>query len=173
MTLEQIVGNIKNALEKVVVSEDLPVYLASTEEMLSVNDFNVFNINPENEIQEIMTQKLMLQRNITQKVDNIYLFKLNLKRGMHAISFTNSVFYDNQNKTLPIGQDLSTKILVDMSKLELDLEEEKVFHLVEFEDEKDDFSEISIKTIHVMKYEELAKRDSKEISGVLKENKEN
>ena len=60
-----------------------------------------------------------------------------------------------------------------MSKLELDLEEEKVFHLVEFEDEKDDFSEISIKTIHVMKYEELAKRDSKEISGVLKENKEN
>ena len=57
MTLEQIVGNIKNALEKVVVSEDLPVYLASTEEMLSVNDFNVFNINPENEIQEIMTQK--------------------------------------------------------------------------------------------------------------------
>ena len=173
MTLEQIVGNIKNALEKVVVSEDLPVYLASTEEMLSVNDFNVFNINPENEIQEIMTQKLMLQRNITQKVDNIYLFKLNLKRGMHAISFTNSVFYDNQNKTLPIGQDLSTKILVDMSKLELDLEEEKVFHLVEFEDEKDDFSEISIKTIHVMKYEELAKRASKEISGVLKENKEN
>lgn len=173
MTLEQIVGNIKNALEKVVVSEDLPVYLASTEEMLSVNDFNVFNINPEKEIQEIMTQKLMLQRNITQKVDNIYLFKLNLKRGMHAISFTNSVFYDNQNKTLPIGQDLSTKILVDMSKLELDLEEEKVFHLVEFEDEKDDFSEISIKTIHVMKYEELAKRASKEISGVLKENKEN
>ena len=173
MTLEQIVGNIKNALEKVVVSEDLPVYLASTEEMLSVNDFNVFNINPENEIQEIMTQKLMLQRNITQKVDNIYLFKLNLKRGMHAISFTNSVFYDNQNKTLPVGQDLSTKILVDMSKLELDLEEEKVFHLIEFEDEKDDFSEISIKTIHVMKYEELAKQDSKEIHEKVKESKEN
>lgn len=173
MTLEQIVGNIKNALEKVVVSEDLPVYLASTEEMLSVNDFNVFNINPENEIQEIMTQKLMLQRNITQRVDNIYLFKLNLKRGMHAISFTNSVFYDNQNKTLPVGQDLSTKILVDMSKLELDLEEEKVFHLIEFEDEKDDFSEISIKTIHVMKYEELAKQDSKEIHEKVKESKEN
>ena len=173
MTLEQIVGNIKNALEKVVVSEDLPVYLASTEEMLSVNDFNVFNINPENEIQEIMTQKLILQRNITQKVDNIYLFKLNLKRGMHAISFTNSVFYDNQNKTLPIGQDLSTKILVDMSKLELDLKEEEVFHLVEFEDEKDDFSEISIKTIHVMKYEEVAKQDSKENPEEIKESKEN
>ena len=173
MTLEQIVGNIKNALEKVVVSEDLPVYLASTEEMLSVNDFNVFNINPENEIQGIMTQKLMLQKNITQRVDNIYLFKLNLKRGMHAISFTNSVFYDNQNKTLPVGQDLSTKILVDMSKLELDLEEEKVFHLIEFEDEKDDFSEISIKTIHVMKYEELAKQDSKEIHEKVKESKEN
>ena len=173
MTLEQIVGNIKNALEKVVVSEDLPVYLASTEEMLSVNDFNVFNINPENEIQGIMTQKLMLQKNITQRVDNIYLFKLNLKRGMHAISFTNSVFYDNQNKTLPVGQDLSTKILVDMSKLELDLEEEKVFHLIEFEDEKDDFSEISIKTIHVMKYEELEKQDSKEIHEKVKESKEN
>ncbi len=158
MTLEQIVENIKNALDKVVVSEDLPVYLASTENMLSVNNFNVFNINPENEIQEIMTQKLMLQKNITKKVDNIYLFKLNLKRGMHAISFTNSIFYDNQNKTLPIGQDLSTKILVDMSKLKLNLKEEKAFHLVEFEDEKDDFSEISIKTIHVMKYEKIEEK---------------
>ena len=173
MTLEQIVENIKNALEKVVVSEDLPVYLASTEESLSVNDFNVFNINPENEIQDIMTQKLVLQRNITQRLDDIYLFKLNLKRGMHAVSFTNSVFYDNQNKTLPIGQDLSTKILVDMSKLDFDLKEEEIFHLVEFEDEKDDFSEIFVKTIHVMKYEEIVEQDSNESTKKMKETKEN
>ena len=149
MTLEQIVENIKNALDKVVVSEDLPVYLASTENMLSVNNFNVFNINPENEIQEIMTQKLMLQKNITKKVDNIYLFKLNLKRGMHAISFTNSIFYDNQNKTLPVGQDLSTKILVDISKLELKLKEKSSFKIVEFENKNDDFSKIEVKTINI------------------------
>ena len=31
------------------------------------------------------------------------------------------IFYDNQNKTLPIGQDISSKILVDLSKVDLKL----------------------------------------------------
>lgn len=153
MTLEQIVESIKKALEKVVVSEDLPVYKASIDDTLQTNEFNVFNINPENEIQEAMKQDVLSQKALTSKKHDIYLFKLNLKRGTHAISFTNSVFYDNQNKTLPEGQDLSTKILVDISNLDLELKEENVFHCIEFENEKDDFSEIVIKRIHVINYE--------------------
>lgn len=84
MTLEQIVESIKKALEKVVVSEDLPVYKASIDDTLQTNEFNVFNINPENEIQEAMKQDVLSQKALTSKKHDIYLFKLNLKRGTHA-----------------------------------------------------------------------------------------
>ena len=80
----------------------------------------------------------------------MYIF---LKKGNNAISYTNNIFYDNQNKTLPIGQDLSTKILVDMTKLFLTLKENTSFKIVEFENEKDDFSKIVIKTINVFEYD--------------------
>ena len=69
------------------------------------------------------------------------------------MSFTNCIFYDNQNKTLPIGQDLSTKILVDISKLDMKLKEKYSFQIVDFEKENDDFSDIKIKTIQVFEYE--------------------
>ena len=64
----------------------------------------------------------------------------------------NIIFYDNQNKTLPLGQDLSTKILVDTSKLELKLKGKKEFHIVNFEEKDNDFSNINIKTIEVCEY---------------------
>ena len=44
---------------------------------------------------------------------------------------------------------MSTKILVDISKLELKLKEKKTFKIVEFENKNDDFSKIEIKTINV------------------------
>ena len=80
------------------------------------------------------------------------------RSGSNAISYTNCIFYDNQNKTLPVGQDLSTKILVDISKLQLDLKNKTSFKMVEFENEKDDFSEINIKTVTVFEYDALIKK---------------
>ena len=101
LALEKIVGNIKNALEKVVVVDDLPIYKAIADEELKKNNFNLFNINEELEMNDI----------IEKDEDKINLYKINLKKGINAISYTNIIFYDNQNKTLPVGQDLSSKIL--------------------------------------------------------------
>ena len=142
MTLQKIVENIDKALQKIEIQEDIPVYKAQLEEKLDAQNINIFNINPEEEIKEI----------IKSDKNKIYLYKINLKQGTKAISYTNSIFYDNQNKTLPLGQDLSTKILIDVSKLQLNLENKKSFKIVEFEDEKDDFSKTNVKTIHVFEY---------------------
>ena len=76
-----------------------------------------------------------------------------MKEGTNTIGYTNIIFYDNQNKTLPIGQDLSTKILIDVSKLKLKLQSKTVFKMVDFEDEKDDFSKINIKNIQLLEYD--------------------
>lgn len=143
LALEKVIENIKIALGKVTISEDLPVYKAMPNKLLDEKEINVFNINPEVEMREA----------IKQNESQINFYKINLKKGANAISFTNSIFYDNQNKTLPIGQDLSTKILVDVSKLDLDLKKKSSFKIVEFEEEKDDFSAIVLKNIQVFEYD--------------------
>ena len=143
LSLEKAIENIKKALEEIIIPEELPVYMITKETSLDAKKLNVFNINPEKEIEE----------NITKKETKLNLFKLNLKEKANAISFTNSVFYDNQNKTLPVGQDLSTKILVDLSRLKLKVKNKSKFKIVQFEDKNDDFSKVNIKTVQVTEYD--------------------
>lgn len=143
LALEKVIENVKTALEKVIVSEDLPVYRAMQDKLLDDKEINVFDINPEAEMKTA----------IKQGSSKINFYKIHLKQGTNAISFTNCIFYDNQNKTLPIGQDLSTKILVDISRMNMELKKKSSFRMVDFEKENDDFSPVTIKTINVFEYE--------------------
>ncbi len=143
LSLENVISNVKKALGKVVIPENLPVYKAIVDDKLDDRMFNIFNINPENEIAEA----------IKREGSKVNFYKLNLKEGSNAISFTNCIFYDNQNKTLPIGQDLSTKMLVDVSNLVLKLKSKNTFKIAELEDEKDDFSKINVKTVTVFEFD--------------------
>ena len=143
LTLEQIIAKIKSSLENVQIEEDLPVYKASEEDELNKNEINVFNINPVLEVEETLNKK----------VKDINLFKINLSGKTNCIPYTNIVFYDNQNKTLPVGMDLSTKILVDLNKLELNSQNEFSFNVINFENDEDEFSKISIDKINVIEYE--------------------
>ena len=141
LSLEKVIENIKKALKEITVVDDLPVYMLSDEKIDDKN-INIFNINPKNEILKLSEQK---------GKSNFY--KINLKQGSNAISFTNCIFYDNQNKTLPLGQNLSTRIMVDVSKLDLKLVNKTNFKVVQFEDEKDEFSKIIVKQIDVYEYD--------------------
>ena len=139
LALENVISNVKTALTKVEIPEDISVYKIIPDDKIDDRKINVFDINSRNEISS----------NIKNENNKFNFYKINLKQGANAISFTNSIFYDNQNKTLPVGQDLSTKILVDISKLELKLKEKKTFKIVEFENKNDDFSKIEVKTINI------------------------
>ena len=141
LIIQMIIKNIMNALEKGVIPESLPVYKAIEDDELNNKEFNVFNINPESEIREAM--KL--------KVSKINLYKIAIPEGTKGIGFTNIVFYDNKNRTLPVGMDLSTKMLIDISKLNLNVISEKSFKIANLED--DDFSDINIKDVNVFEYE--------------------
>lgn len=148
MSLENIISNIKSALNKTVVTEKLPVYKAIVEEKLDEKQINIFNINPENEIANA----------IKNEKNKINFYKINLPEGANAVSYTNCIFYDNQNKTLPEGQDLSTNILIDITKLDLELTNKTKFKIAEAEDNKDDFSPINIKTINVFEFDAKIKK---------------
>ena len=143
LTLQTIVQNISKALSKGIIPESLSIYKAINGEKLNNKEINVFNINPEKEIEEALRNN----------GDSINLYKINVKEGTKGIGFTNIIFYDNQNKTLPIGMDLSTKLIIDTSKLHFRLLNKKSFNICEFEDESNDFSDINIKEVNVFEYE--------------------
>ena len=142
LALEKVIENVRTALEKVVLVEDLPVYKAIYDDKLEPQNINLFDINEETEMNKI----------IEQKGNKINLYRLGLKKGTNAISYTNIIFYDNLNKTLPLGQDLSTNILIDTTKLDMKLDKETEFKMVQFEDKNDDFSKINIKTVKVHEF---------------------
>ena len=143
LSLQIIFQNLVKALENGIIPDSLPVYKATDNEELESQDFNIFNINPENEMKEA----------VKNNGDKINLYKLNVQEGTKGIGFTNIIFYDNKNKTLPIGMDLSTKLLVDISKMNLNLLNKKSFKVVDIENEEDDFSYVSIKDVNVFEYE--------------------
>lgn len=155
LVLQSIIQNITKALEKGVIPESLPVYKAINENILNNKGINVFNINPENEMKEASMAY----------GSNINLYKLHIKEGTKGIGFTNIIFYDNQNKTLPVGMDLSTKMIVDTSKLHLKMLDQKSFNIMSFDNEQDDFSDFEIKKVTVFDYDivdlaELEQQDS-------------
>ena len=143
LSLQMVIQRIVKALEKGVIPEKLPVYKAINDGNLNNKELNVFNINPEKEMQEAV------------KVDGnkINLYKLNVKEGTNGIAFTNIIFYDNQNKTLPLGMDLSTKMIIDTTKLHFKLLNKKSFNVMSFEDENNDFTDVNVKGVDVFEYQ--------------------
>ena len=87
--LDDIIKNIKEGLKKTHSNQDIIVYKAITEE-INLDKFNIFNLNPEKEI------KKAVKENSTK----INLYKINVSKDANIIAYTNSVFYDNQNRTL-------------------------------------------------------------------------
>ena len=137
--IDDIIKNIREALKKIYTTQEITLYKAMGEE-IDLNKFNVFNLNPEKDIKKA----------IKESSSKINLYKINVSKDANIIAYTNSVFYDNQNRTLPIGMDLSTNVLIDSSKIELiSSKPMKTFKIVTFEDEKNELSKIKVKTVNV------------------------
>ena len=86
-----------------------------------VNQQRVFDYNSIRQID---------QKSETEKDVKINLYKMNFAKGVKAIAFSNCVYFDNQNKTLPIGMDKDTRLLAKISDTDLHLENKKVVFTV-------------------------------------------
>ena len=135
-----VIKDIKSAIKKNSLKEDTYVYKASLEK-LELDTLEAVSLDVEEEL------KQFLEDDRTKK--KIYLYKIKLPKGTNYIAFTNIIFFDNKNMTLPVGMDLSSKILVDLSKLNISEENIKSLNKIQFEDEEDDFSKIIIKNIEL------------------------
>ena len=80
--------------------------------------------------------------------ETLILNRINIKEGMNAIFYSNIMFYDNLNQTLPLGMDISTQMLFNMKEYEFKLVSRKDFNMNFLENEFQN----EIKTIQVYEY---------------------
>ena len=142
LSLEKVLTNIKSALEKEKMTEEIPVYKAQIDERIQKNTLQLFDVDAQKEMQKLLDSDST----------KLYFYKINLTEGTSAIGITNSVLYDNQNKTLPLGMDLSTQFLVDIGKLPLVLKKKSVYKLVDLNKE-DEFADAKLRSICLLEYE--------------------
>ena len=131
ITLEDFIDNVRNylklikeVLNKIKTNSNLSIYKLSNKK-IELENLNIFNINPKNEFKDVDFSKSK----------EVYLYKVNIKENTPVAFYTNYVFYDNFNKTLPIGMDISTEILFDTFKSKIKETKHEEFNINVYEDE--------------------------------------
>lgn len=114
--LHQIINSLDKILEKNSLGIKLNIYKAS-DKSLNTQEYGIFNINPENSLSKIKNEPI------------VNLYSIHLKPKTQAIGLSNIIYYDNSNKTLPVGMDISDEILIDMNKLNLELRRQRLFRI--------------------------------------------
>ena len=121
--LSMYIDNLRNYLNlineafcKISSPYEMPIYIASEKE-IELNNLNIFHLDQIKAVEEI------------KNADEIYLYKINLKENMPILYYSNIVFYDNFNQTLPLGMNLSDEVLVSLSKHKLKAKDEETFKI--------------------------------------------
>ena len=138
--LGEVTRNIKKALKKNVLDEDIYVYKATDKEQ-SLEGLETFSLNEENELMQVLSRSPR---------KTIYLYKIKLQKGTNFIAFSNIVLYNNKNMTLPVGMRESSRILLDVNEFEINPEEKNKINIEYLENNKDDFSKIIMKKIEIL-----------------------
>ena len=126
----------------------------SSKNVIEERDFNLEN---ESEV-EIATdleriakkEDSVLRNNVSREKDKadkqgIEIVKIDLSNEEHALYLSNIVFFDNQNKTLPIGMDLSSKVVIKLDNAKRKYREKQEIYLI---DKINDF-EVKNRTIKI------------------------
>ena len=136
--IKEITKTLDTALDKAKFGYNINTFYASAG-VLNNTDYDILYINPKNALEEI------------KNYDRINLYRIKLKEDSKAIVLTNIAYYDNKNRTLPIGMDISDKVIADMSKLKLELKKQRLFRINQ---EIDDMN-VKTKIVCVYEYESI------------------
>lgn len=137
-----VINNIRNAINKKKNLISIPVYI-SIDDGKELNGLQICELN----VEDIIEQSNKEQINIC---------RIDLKEDTKVIYFSNSIYYDNYNKTLPLGMDISDKCLIDLNMYELKQVRKAEFRVTKPENE----FKIQSKKILLKEYE-LEEKDDK------------
>ena len=74
--------------------------------------------------------------------------KKHIYKGTKLAVYSNIVFFENTNKTLPLGMDVSKECLINLDLYSLDLKDKEDFNINMFKDEFNNF----VKKVKVYEY---------------------
>lgn len=103
---------LDGATPKCKAEYDFSLYkLCQINEKILENGFDIYNINLEKALEEFNDDG----------EGALNLIKLNYKEGLPLLYYSNIVFFENTNQTLPIGMELSSSVFLDANKLSFEL----------------------------------------------------
>ena len=137
--------SLESAYNKIYAITSMPVYIKKSD---AQNEFILGDINPENLINENSSKNVIEERDVNLKngakaekdktnKQEIEIVKIDLSNEEHALYLSNIVFFDNQNKTLPIGMDLSNKVVIKLNEATKDYKYRKVIYIFNKENDFD------------------------------------
>ena len=104
--IKENLDKIQNALSKIKIDMEVDIYkIGNWTSKLKEKNIEIYNLN-------INEEKI----NIGKEDKTYNLYHLNIPAESNMLPLTNIVFYTNNNKTLPEGMDVSTQVIIDMSK---------------------------------------------------------
>ncbi len=97
-TIENIVRLLNEAYKKITAIANFAIYYTNDKE----NEYTLAEINPKDIKVEDLKEKVV--------------YKMQLNKDDHVLYFSNIVYYDNYNQTLPNGMDETTSVLVKLGE---------------------------------------------------------
>lgn len=151
--LEKAFELVQKSMEKVKSKYDMPIYIAmQKQDEIDKFGYGTYDIIPEDALQKI--------KNMPEAEFNLY--KINIKEDMPLIYYTNIMFYDNFNQTLPLGMNVKSKVLIDSDKLEFIPVNMITFNISDDFLENEIISKPAIKKIMLCEYDVKLKEQKKE-----------
>lgn len=137
---KQKIEDVKNRILEAIKNSKSPISLSiykSSIDTIEMKDLQVLDIRPSDSIDELKDE------------DNIQLYRINIKQGMPIIYFSNTIYFDNYNKTLPFGMDVQHKCLINMNMYNLKFKKKSSFRIVKEINE----SKVKVERICVNEYD--------------------
>lgn len=151
------VNMLNESFNKIRTPIDLNVYILSEDE-LNINQYYTCEID----------ESKVLEGSNNSKYN---LYKIKVTEDMPLVFFTNIIYYDNKNGTLPLGMDVSTKALIDCSKFDFTLINSGEFKTNSYSEQSDLDSNLRIKDVNFYEYEITLKQKLDEKSEEVEEKK--
>ena len=141
--LNQILRNVQNLMSKIKLPKNTAVYKACIIDDIDDDKLSLFSIKMEDEIVKIL-----------QDISKNRIYRVNFKEGTNLLAYSNTIYSDFSSRSLPIGMDVNSEILVDMSKFRLEDVTTTNFRIISLEKEN---GKIETKDFEVIEFDAILK----------------
>lgn len=139
-------------IEKQTKLKDFKIELENNRKLLqeaynkikSINDITIY-VKEFDEKAEYVIGDINPKKIFADLEKDIKIYKIKIEQGAHLLYFSNIIFFNNTNKTLPLGMDIETKVLIKTPKIDIkNIKGEEIYLLLKEDDFNGNIRKIEI-----------------------------